>query len=112
MARPELRVKRRSYTRSDGTRVKAVTFLTPDKGEPGRTPKSRRWYSPSVHTGWKAILPMAERRRLVLLAHKSNLLASARAMQALSNVLQKTNPDASRKAKSDADYFFKLNRAQ
>jgi len=33
---PKIRVKRKGYTRKDGTRVKATTFLVKDRGAPGR----------------------------------------------------------------------------
>ena len=35
----KLTVHRKSYIRSDGTRIKATTYKTPDKGAPGRGPR-------------------------------------------------------------------------
>jgi hypothetical protein len=120
MGRPKLTVhrdshKRGPYTRKDkvkvrGAKVKGSTFKIKDRGAPGRTPKSQQFFHPKVHTGWKADMPMAERRRLVWKAHKGDLLASARSMQALSNVQREINPDVAVKARSDAVYFFRLHK--
>jgi len=106
--------KRKAYTRKGGVRVKAsrvpaTTFSVTDRGKPGRTPEEERFYHPKVHTGWKADMSAEERRRRVKSAHKGDLLASARSMQALSNVQHRINPGVAAKAKADADYFFRLN---
>lgn len=111
---PKLRVKRKAYTAiRDGKKVKvskSKSFLIKDRGAKGRTPESEKFFEPKVHTGWQADMPAEERRRKVLRAHKSDALAAARSMQALSNVQHRINPDTAQKAKSDADYFFALNR--
>jgi len=53
-------------------------------------------------------MPLKKRRALVLKAHRGNVLASARAMQALANVtIDKVTGKA---AKADANYFYKLHR--
>ncbi len=115
---PQLRVKRKAYKRKayrrkDGTVVKSSkvgrsTFMVADRGKPGRTPKSKRFYEPKVHTGWEKGMGMEKRRRLVLRAHKGDALASARGMQALANV--STDPATKMAARSDALYFYDLNR--
>jgi len=99
-----LRVKRKPYTRSDGTHVKGTTFKTPDKGKKGRTPKKDQWYRPSVHTGWSKDDKPVTRRRKVLVSHKGDLLAAGRSMQALSNI--STDKTTARLAGQDARYFF------
>lgn len=87
---------------------KRVTFLTEDKGKPGRTPKHKRWYRPGVETGWQKDQPESERRTKVLTAHKGDELASARSMQALANI---TTDRATRlKAREDARYFYRIHR--
>lgn len=116
----KLRVRRKSYirkayTRKDGTRVKASrvpssSFRIKDRGKKGRTPKSGQFYHPKVKTGWEAGMPMEERRRKVLGAHKGDALASGRGMIALSNVQHRINPDVAKKARSDADYFFRMHQ--
>lgn len=87
---------------------KRVTFLTPDKGKPGKTPKSEQWYQPGVETGWKKEMPEGERRRLVLQAHKGDELSSARSMQAKANVT--TDRETKQRARADAQYFFRRHR--
>ena len=65
---------------------------------------AKRWYHPGVETGWRKDLDIKTRRELALRAHKGDLLATARGLQALSNV----SADPSTKAKSGADarYFY------
>jgi hypothetical protein len=98
-------IKRKPYYRKDGTYVKGATYRATDRGAKGRTPASKRWYRPSLHTGWKADMPQDRRRKLVLDAHGGELLASARSMQALSNVT--VDKTTKREAGLDARYFFK-----
>ncbi len=117
----KLRVTRKShkrgpYHREDGTLVAGAnvpksTFLIKDRGVPGRTPEEKKFFKVKVYTGWKADMPMGKRRRLVLKAHKSDALASGRSMIQLANVSHRINPDVSRKARTDALYFFAKNRA-
>ena len=105
-----LRVKRKAYIRKGGTKVKATSFKIKDRGAPGRTPKSKQFYHPKVHSGWSKDMPMAERRRLALRAHKGNYLSAARSLQALSNVT--TDKTTKQKAAADAKYFFNLNKSK
>lgn len=102
--------KRKAYKRKDGTMVKAAlvgasTFQVKDRGEKGRTPKSRQWYSPQVKSGWEKQMPASKRRMLVLRAHKNDLLAAGRGMQALANV--STDKPTYRAAEMDSTYFFR-----
>lgn len=106
---------RGSYVRKDGTRVSASrvdasTFKIKDMGKPGRTPKSKRWFEPGEPLGWRADDPMSKRRRIALKNRGGDYLAAGRALLALANVQRKINPDVSRKARSDADYFFRMHR--
>lgn len=105
---PKITVHRKAYTRQDGTHVKPTTFKVKDKGEPGKTPLSERWYNPKVHTGWNTNSPASARRKSMLHAHKGNKLAAGRACQALANI---TTDKATKKlARVDALYFYDLNR--
>ncbi len=81
-----LTVKRKSYTRADGTHVKGSTFKIKDRGAKGKTPKSKKWYSPKVHSGWSKTLSQKVRIAKVVKAHGGSLLASARSLMALANV--------------------------
>ena len=101
---------RKSYTRKDGTRVKATqvpssTFKVKDRGKPGRTPESQRFYHPKVRTGWSKDLSQKVRIAKVVEAHKGDILASARGLQALANVT--TDRETKLKARTDAKVLFK-----
>ena len=85
-----------------------VTFLTPDKGKPGRTPMEERWYKSHVETGWKKDLPEDTRRALMLKAQSGDYLASARALIALHNVT--TDRETAVAARKDSNYFFKMHK--
>lgn len=69
-----------------------------------RTPKGKRWYRPRVKMNWSKSMPQEERRENALDAHGSDLLATARALLALSNVTQ--DRETKVEARKDADYFF------
>jgi hypothetical protein len=100
----EIMVYRKAYTRKDGTRVKATTYLARDRGAPGKTPESKKWYEHDVEMNWHKEMPESTRRSNALSAHGGNELAIARALQALSNVT--TDAETKRLARADADYFF------
>ena len=73
-----------------------------------RTPKSKRWFHPGTHSGWKKDMPAKERRSLVLKSHGGDLLASARAKQQLANVTQ--DSETQQASQSDAEYFYRKYR--
>lgn len=118
MARKKLTVRRegyhrKGYTREDGTKVSPAyvpptTYKVEDRGKPGRTPKSKKWYKPTTTMNWSKDMPVAERRRNALRAHGGDALATARALQALSNVT--TDRETKREAEKDAKYFFALHK--
>ncbi len=111
----KLRIERKAYTRKpyirkDGTRVKASkvgasSFSIRDRGKKGRTPKSERWYHPTVQTGWSKSDSAETRRMKALKAHGGDELATARGLQALSSVT--TDPTTKRLARADALYFYR-----
>lgn len=69
-----------------------------------------KWFRPTTNTGWNKHDPAHLRRYRVLHAHKGDKLASARAMQALSNVtIDKTTKKL---ARTDAQYFFDLHKKE
>ena len=107
----KIRVRRRGYRRADGTRVQATTYMTPDTGKPGKTPKSQRFYAHGKHTGWEHTMPAAKRRSLLLKEYKSPL-AAARAKQELANITKRSNPSVNRAAQADANYLFRLARSK
>lgn len=71
--------------------------------------RKNRWFNPIVtDTGWDKDLRPEMRRSLILKAHAGNLMESAHAMQALSNVTQ--DKITRIEAAKDAAYFFKENQ--
>lgn len=90
-----------------------------EKMRQGGTTGNKNWFQKAIAEtgslnlgGWKKTMPRAERRLHAYASHKnaSNTvhdasLSTARALQALANVTQ--DKDTKKKAKSDADYFFK-----
>ncbi len=99
-----IKVTRKSYLRKDGTRVKATTYFTQDKGKPGRTPESQKFFHPNVVMNWHKDDPPYMRQANALKAHNGDRLGAARALQELANVT--TDAATARLAKMDADYFF------
>jgi hypothetical protein len=97
-------VRRKAYTRKDSTLVKAATYMTQDKGKPGKTPEGEKFFHPRVEMKWHKDEPADIRRANALKAHQGDEQATARALQALANVT--TDTTTSGLAKSDADYFF------
>ena len=79
-------------------------YLRRDTGKPGRTSKSKRWYEPEEKLGWEADMPIKERRNAVLESKNGDLLAAARALQALAKVT--TSKETKVKASADAKYFY------
>jgi len=112
------------------TTIKPTTYKMVDKGKKGKTPKSKRWFKPKVHTGWKKTDPAKTRRRKLLNAVKKDhkltytmvrkgkrikvrqnkYLIAGRMAQQLANVT--TDPTTKRLARADARYFFKLAKVK
>lgn len=68
------------------------------------TKGKKRWYAPRVKSGWKKTMPAGKRRKLLLKAHKGNLLSAARSKQALANVTQ--DEQTRTLALADAKHFY------
>lgn len=65
-----------------------------------------KWFKPKKRkTGWSKFLPAKIRRARSLKAHKGDLLASGRSIQALANLT--TDKRTERLARADARYFFR-----
>ena len=86
--------------------------MTEDKGKPGRTPKSQRWFSPKVETGWKKTQNPETRRKQILDATDKakslhdRYVQAGRMIQQLANVT--VDEETKREAKADADYFYEM----
>ncbi len=105
----KIQVTRKSYIRKDGTRVKGTTYYTEDKGKPGKTPESEKFFHPGVKMNWSKESSAEVRRKNALEAHGGDVLAAARALQELSNVT--TDVETKRLTKADADYFFSRHQS-
>ena len=104
-------VNRKSYTRKDGTRVKASTFKVKDKGDKGRTPKSHQWAEFKTVTGWSKTQPSDTRHRKMLSTTNKKLSLHDRYVQAGRRLVQLANVTTDKpteiKARADAHYFFR-----
>jgi hypothetical protein len=101
----KIKVTRKSYLHKDGTKIKGSTYYTKDKGRPGKTPESEKFYHPKVEMHWHKDQSAEVRRAHALAAHRGNKLSTARALQALANVT--TDAKTGKLAKADADHFFR-----
>ena len=126
---PELKVRRKGYWRGPynysrngkvinvkKTWVPETTFTTEDKGKPGRTPESAKFFDPKRHTGWeKTQDPATRRSKLLVATDKSKSMhdryvEAGRMIQELANVT--TDEETKTEAKADADYFFEKAKAE
>lgn len=70
-----------------------------------------KWFEPGdIPTGWRASDSQEKRIRTIVKSKAGDLLASGRALIALSNIQAKQNPAVARKARSDADLLLKRYR--
>jgi len=107
------RIKRRGYTRRGNVWVRGTTYEAEDRGAPGKTPKSKKWFQeaigkrPPYHLGWKKDKPQEQRIRLAIASRPKNwseqqrTLSASRALQALANI--STDRETASKAKADAE---------
>lgn len=73
------------------------------------TKKVERFFAAGEPLGWRKADPQAKRRRIALRNRDGDNLATARALQYLSNVNKgpKGDPETFSRAKADANYFFR-----
>ena len=71
-------------------------------------PDEEKWYHPKIHMNWRKTMPLVERRTNAFKAHGKDLLETARALLALSNVTQ--DAPTARVAGQDSRFFFTMNR--
>jgi hypothetical protein len=65
----QIKVTRKAYVRKDGTWVKAATYFTEDKGEPGKTPEPEKWYGHKTEMNWHKEMATDVRRANALKAY-------------------------------------------
>ena len=109
MAKRKSRRRTRKTRRTRRTRRRVPALAASTVAE-------RQWFQKIVAqrlatkgpTGWRKKYPPEKRRRIMIRAHDGDILAAARACQALANVTK--DPETKRKARADAKYLFKLYR--
>ena len=70
--------------------------------------KKERWFQAGEPLGWRKSDGATKRRRIALRARGGDKLATARALQALSNVTK--DPTTKKAARSDALYFYREHK--
>jgi len=70
--------------------------------------KKERWFAPGPKLGWRRDLSQKRRINIALRHRNGNVLATARALNALANVTK--DPETKRKARVDARKLFDLYR--
>jgi len=106
---PEVTYKRGAYVDRYGHKHPAVTIKREGykkrvrRKRKSRTPKGKRWFAPKVKMNWGKGMPIHVRRENALDAHGGDLLATGRALIALSNVTVDT--ETKREARRDGLYF-------
>jgi hypothetical protein len=101
----KLIVKRRGYTRKDGTKVKATSFKIKDRGRPGRGKKiigKLKEGSLGVDFSNKAQTRRTKESKLAKKIGEKKVVGKLRAVQVLN---KRTNPKLSKKAKADAHFI-------
>lgn len=101
-------VLRRSFVRSDGTRVRAA--CVPDKGAPGKTPASNKWadFGSNYLPGWHKTRSTSERHSaLASQTRKEGCVTVIRKLTQLRNVT--TDGATKNKAKADARWLHDQN---
>ncbi len=93
-------IRRKSYVRSDGTRVKATSYRTSNKGKPGRGPKLFRLKKGGLSQyGYRAKSGLATRHAALTRAIAQGVpgLTLSRRLGALATLLKRTNPMLSKR---------------
>ena len=92
-------IKRRSYLRSDGTRVKGTSYVTKNRGRPGRGPKLFKLRKGGLSRyGYMTSASIADRHLALSRAISRGVprLTLSHRLGALATLLKRTNPRLSR----------------
>lgn len=102
---PGGQVRRTGYTRKDGVKVKSA--CVPDKGAPGKTPASKRWFPRNGRPlGWKKDMSVPERHGVLRRkTEQAGCRPVIRALVARANVT--TDRETERKMRTDAKWLHK-----
>jgi hypothetical protein len=92
-------VHRKSYVRSDGTRVKATSFKIKNRGKPGKGSKIFKLKKGGLSKyGYSSKSPISIRHQALSIAISKGVpsLTLSRRIGALATLLKRTNPQLSR----------------
>ena len=107
-----LRVHRKAYRRSDGVRVKATNYLTPDRGKRGRTPESKKLpfrLRRGKLRGWKKNESAGTRHRILnKIVRREGYATATRRLTALKNI--STDKGTDRAVDADLNYLKQKHR--
>ena len=93
-------IKRKSYLRSDGVRVKATSYTVRNRGKPGRGPKLFRLKKGGLSQyGYSTSSSLASRHAALTRAISQGVpgLTLSRRLGALATLLKRTNPMLSKR---------------
>lgn len=109
-----LKVTRKGYTRADGTKVKSTTYYTPDRGAPGRGPKtlppiSKKPSDSLSQYGYKLSKPASDRHNALDAAAKDKgVVAVTKRLNLIRNY---TAPSPNKnKLSKDVEYMKKKSK--
>ena len=97
-------IKRKSYVRSDGTRVKSTSYTTRNRGKPGRGPKLFKLKKGGLSRyGYSTSVGVASRHLALSRAIAQGVpgLTLSRRLGALATLLKRTNPMLSRRIRKN-----------
>lgn len=97
-------IRRRSYVRSDGTRIKATSYTTRNRGKPGRGPKLFKLKKGGLSRyGYSTSAGVASRHLALTRAIAQGVpgLTLSRRLGALATLLKRTNPMLSRRIRKN-----------
>jgi hypothetical protein len=97
-------IHRKSYVRSDGTRVKATSFQIKNRGRPGRGPKIFKLKRGGLSQyGYSSKASMASRHSSLskAIASGASGLTLSQRLGALATLLKRTNPMLSKRLRSN-----------
>lgn len=97
-------IKRRSYTRSDGTRVKGSSYTTSNRGKRGRGPKLFKLKKGGLKRyGYSTSASLANRHLALsrAIARGVSSITLSRRLGALATLLKRVNPKLSQKLRKN-----------
>lgn len=97
-------IHRKSYTRSDGTRVKSSTFSIKNRGRKGRGPKLFKLKKGGLSQyGYKPKSTISQRHFILSRAISKGIstLTLSKRVGALATLLKRTNPNLSKKLRNN-----------